>query len=158
MTNRTGIIERIYICPNKRDPVLRVETAELEADKGIAGDRYHAAASELVDNGQPAPENQLTLIAVEELDTFLANNDANIDYGDFRRSIITCGVDLNELVGKEFMVGDARCLGTELCEPCAFLASSVHRNVLPQLVHKAGIRAKVLSTATIETGDTIGLA
>ena len=89
------------------------------------------------------------------MDTFLARNNAEIDYGDFRRNIITSGVDLNALVGKEFLLGNVLCKGTELCEPCAFLAATVHRAVLPELINKGGLRATVLSDGEIGAGSEI---
>jgi len=155
MTSATGKIERIYIATNKKEPVQQIERASLEAGKGIVGDRYHALSEASLASGKPGKENHLSLIAREELDDFLTRHDSDLDYGDFRRSIITSGIDLNSLVGKKFKLGTALCLGAELCEPCAFLASSVHRSVLPELVHKSGLRAVIVNDGEIQTGDSI---
>lgn len=155
MASETGKIEKIYISANKRDPVQQIEHASLQAGKGIVGDRYHANSEALIANGKPVPDNHLSLIAKEELDGFLARHDSNLDYGDFRRNIITSGIDLNSLVGMQFKLGDALCVGAELCEPCSYLASSVHRSVLPELVHKAGLRAVIIKDGEIQTGDSI---
>ena len=150
-----GKIERIYIASESRGAVKQLLSATLEAGKGIIGDRYHSKAEQLIAAGKLIPDKHLTLIAKEELDEFLSNHDANIDYGDFRRSIITSGVDLNALVDKEFSIGEAVCMGVQLCEPCAFLAASVHRAVLPDLVHKAGLRAIIVTGGNIKAGDEI---
>ncbi len=148
-------VYKIYIAADKRDPVVSIEEAILERGKGIVGDRYHAQAELALAKGKQAPENQLTLISKEVLDEFIAEHEATQDYGDFRRSVITTGIDLNALVGKDFLVGDARCRGVELCEPCAYLAASVNKAVLPGLVHKGGLRAVVLESGKVRPGTNI---
>lgn len=151
----TGKVERIYLAEESRGAVTRVDSAALEENRGIVGDRYHARALASSENGNGAAIKNITLIAREELDSFLANNNSNIDYGDFRRNIITSGIDPNSLLGKKFSIGDVLCIGTELSEPCAFLAATVHPAVLPELVNKGGLRATVLSDGEIETGSEI---
>lgn len=153
----SGEIESIYIAINKRERVIQVDSAVLEAGTGIIGDRYHARSEQLISEGNPTKNNHLTLIEKEKLDEFLQANSATQDYGDFRRNIVTSGIDLNALVGKKFRVGETVCEGFELCEPCAFLAESVHRAVLPDLVHKAGLRAKIIEGGNISTGDEIAI-
>lgn len=151
-----GQVEKIYIALESRGKVLEIEEAELEEGKGILGDRYHSKAEQLISEGKTVPDNHISLVAKEELEAFLMTHDSELGFGDFRRSIITSGIDLNSLVGKRFKVGDAVCYGFELCEPCAYLASSVHRAVLPGLVHKGGLRATVISSGTISSGSEVG--
>ncbi len=153
----TGTVEEIYIAPNKRDTVQRVSSAMLQAGRGIVGDRYHRKSEKLIDLGSVVPDNHVTLIAKEELDVFLGNHENDLCSGDFRRNIITSGIDLNALVGKEFSVGAALCRGVELCEPCAPLAGLVHSAVLPELVHKAGLRAVIVEDGEVEVGAGITL-
>lgn len=154
----SGKVERIYIARERRDVVTLVAKAELVANRGIIEDRYHSRSAESLEPDTAAPIKNISLISREVLDGFLANNDAEIDYGDFRRNIITSGIDLNSLVGKEFLLGSALCKGTELCEPCAFLAATVHRAVLPELVLKGGLRATILSDGKIEAGSEIKIS
>lgn len=153
-----GQVEKIFIALESRGNVLEIENAELEESKGILGDRYHSKAEQLISEGKEVPDNHISFIAKEELDAFLKANNSDLDYSDFRRSVITSGIDLNSLVGKKFKVGDAVCFGAELCEPCAFLAATVHRQVLPELVEKAGLRATVISSGSITAGSPIGEA
>ncbi|MFK7864801.1 MAG: MOSC domain-containing protein [Pseudohongiellaceae bacterium] len=150
-----GQVEKIFIALESRGAVLEIENAELEAGKGILGDRYHSRAEQLIAEGKKVPDNHISFIAKEELDAFLKTNNSDLNLSDFRRSVITTGVDLNSLVGKEFTVGDALCYGAELCEPCAFLAATVHRKVLPELVEKGGLRATVIRDGSITAGSKI---
>ena len=150
-----GKVEEIHIAPQRSNTVQQVDQANLEAGKGIVGDRYHEMARMLMSQNKSIPDNHVTLIAREELDVFLANHQSELKYRDFRRNIVTSGIDLNQLVGKNFKVGEALCHGMELCEPCAMLARTVHSAVLPELVHKAGLRATILSDGNVKVGNPI---
>ena len=152
-----GTLEHIYLVAEKRGETETREKIELEAGLGIVGDRYHTYAKSCLAVEDPVPENHLSLIDKSVLDDFLANQakDSGLEYADFRRSLITSGVDLNALVDKEFMVGTARCRGIELCEPCAFLAATVHRGVLPGLVNRGGLRAIIIKSGSAEIGSAV---
>ena len=153
----TGTLEHIYLVAEKRGETEAREKIELEAGLGIVGDRYHTYAKSCLAAEDPVPENHLSLIDKSVLDDFLANQakGSGLEYADFRRSLITSGVDLNALVDKEFMVGTARCRGIELCEPCAFLAATVHRGVLPSLVNRGGLRAIIIKSGNAEIGSAV---
>jgi MOSC domain-containing protein YiiM len=151
----SGTVENIYITKIRREQPQPIESAQLEAGKGIAGDRYHERSLELLAAGNDVQANHLSLISKDELDAFLAHNDTQIDYGNFRRNVLTTSIDLHGLIGKKFKLGGALCQGVEDCEPCAFLAATVHRAVLPELKKKAGLRAIILEDGEVNIGDTI---
>jgi len=150
-----GQVENIYITPVRREKPQAEALVQLEAGKGIKGDRYHARSEALIAAGDAVQSNHISLIAKEELDTFLERNEATIDYGDFRRNVVTSGIDLYGLIGKQFRLGEALCQGVEDCAPCAFLAAAVHRAVLPELEKKAGLRAIILEGGELKAGDAI---
>ncbi|MFB0988319.1 MAG: hypothetical protein QMC69_03515, partial [Gammaproteobacteria bacterium] len=124
-------VENIFITKMRREQPHEIEAAKLEAGKGIIGDRYHERALEFLAVGDQVPSNHISVISKEELAGFLERNNAEIDYADFRRNVLTSGIDLRELIGRQFKLGSALCQGIEDCDPCAFLAATVHRSVLP---------------------------
>jgi len=65
--------------------------------------------------------------------------------------VITCGVELESLIGRKFSIGSARFLGIERCEPCSHLASTVCTRVLPHLV-PTGLREAFLVSGSLQTG------
>ena len=134
--------------------VLKVE---LIAGKGILGDRYFSSvgtfSAKLED--RKAADWEVTLIETEEVERFNAAHGSDFSYGDFRRNIATHGIRLNPLVGQQFYVGEALLEGIRLCEPCATLASIVTKSVLPDLVGRGGLRARILNSGEISVGDTI---
>ena len=71
-----------------------------------------------------------------------------------RRQVVTRGVRLNDLVGREFRVGTVACRGVRLCEPCEHLErlTGVPKR---SLVHRGGLRVDALSDGEIAVGDEI---
>ena len=149
-----GRIDYIYLAREKRQAVERVDKATLEAGKGMVGDRYYRLAEAHLKK-LPVMENHISLVEREALDKFLSAHSLTNDYGEFRRSIITSGVNLNALVGKRFELGSAQLFGVELCAPCAYLASIIHPAALPDLELSAGLRATVIRSGEIQLGDTL---
>ncbi len=150
-------VENIFITKTRREQPHEIEAAKLEAGKGIVGDRYHERALEFLAVGDQVPSNHISVISKEELAGFLERNNAEIDYADFRRNVLTSGIDLRELIGRQFKLGSALCQGIEDCDPCVFLAATVHRSVLPEMKEKAGLRAIILEDGDLKVGDTITL-
>jgi len=155
--NMSATVENIFITKTRREQPYEIEAAKLEAGKGIVGDRYHERALEFLAVGDQVPSNHISVISKEELAGFLERNNAEIDYADFRRNVLTSGIDLRELIGRQFKLGSALCQGIEDCDPCVFLAATVHRSVLPEMKEKAGLRAIILEDGDLKIGDTITL-
>ncbi len=150
-----GKVERVYIAASKRQAVESIDSAELEAGKGIVGDRYHTLALQYLEKGMTVPDNHISFIDKDKIDEFVDRHSLEADYGDFRRSVITRGIDLNALVGKHFKAGDALCYGVELCEPCSQLARIIHKAVLPEMAETAGLRAIIVESGGLKPGDSI---
>ena len=137
--------------------MLPKQEAVLEARRGLVGDRYYLGTGTFSEKLKGTPDVQLTLIALEEIEGFNERHGLDLGPGDFRRNVVTRGIELNELVGHQFNIGVTVLEGIRLCEPCAHLAGRVHPQVLPGLVHRAGLRAAVLSGGTIRAGDAVTL-
>ncbi len=99
------------------------------------------------------PGSALTLIEAEVCDSF----DPPLVPNEHRRNIVTRGIALNGLVGREFTVGSVRCLGRRLCEPCTVVNGYASRPVLRELVHRGGLRADILEDGEISIGDELGV-
>ena len=72
-----------------------------------------------------------------------------------RRNVVTRGVPLNHLVGKEFEIGGIRIRGIRLCEPCSHLQKLTDREVIKGLRHRGGLRAQILSEGLLRKGDPV---
>ena len=147
----------IHIAKSGASTPQKMEVAELVAGKGIVGDRYYNETGTFSKKLAGLPDKELTLIESEEIDSFNKEFGFNFTYGDFRRNIVTQGIRLNHLAGKEFMLGDIRLKGIRLCEPCAHLANLLVSEIMPSLVHKTGLRAQIITSGSISVGECIAI-
>jgi MOSC domain-containing protein YiiM len=98
----------------------------------------------------------VTLIEIEAIEALERDYGVKLSPGDARRNIVTRGVALNHLVGKEFRVGEVVLRGIRLCEPCQHLVQLTgQEKVLPGLVHRGGLRAQVVKGGVIRVGDAV---
>ena len=143
-----GRIEAIYITAVSEAPMLALESVNAITGCGLEGDRYCIA-----EPGENSFEN-LTLIEQEAYD-HLATIDLELPTNALRRNLLTSGIELNPLVGKEFMVGEVRCLGTELADPCNYIQGRTLPGVLKAMVGRGGLRCQILGGGTISVGDLV---
>lgn len=147
------MIHTIFIAEHSLGKQVQVDKIELITGKGIVGDRNFDRAQ--------WPGQNITFIEIEEIEAFNNNYQQRIQLADTRRNIITQGIRLNDLVGKEFSIGNVRFKGVELCEPCATLGKLLGndtlaaKDVVKAFVHKSGLRADVLSDGEIQYGMSI---
>jgi MOSC domain-containing protein YiiM len=58
-------------------------------------------------------------------------------------------------VGRKFRVGEVLLEGVRLCEPCGHLESLTQVGVREGLIHRGGLRARIVTEGTIRIGDRI---
>ncbi len=141
---------KLGIAANNNQPIKEVNSIEVLANKGIVGDRHFHDFND--------PYNQLSLIESESIDEYNFKFGLNIPYIDFRRNIVTKGIQLNDLIGKKLKVGNVELEGIELCRPCRHLTEMLdQKNVLKEFMRKGGLRCQILSSSEITIGDKINL-
>jgi MOSC domain-containing protein YiiM len=146
----SGKIEAIYIAAAHGEQPHAVEFAVGRAGMGLEGDRNFADAD-------PGSCN-ITLIEAEVFDRQRDEHGLDLEPGDSRRQVLVRGVDLGELIGRRFMVGELECEGEERCEPCSHLVSMVGTPVVLKGLLHSGLRARILNDATIRVGDEVQLS
>jgi MOSC domain-containing protein YiiM len=151
--NLSGRVAGIYITPNKGQPTISMEQVHAIPGKGIEGDRYFNLT--VNPKGQPDPGRQITLFEMEVVEFLQENEGIPIKPEQTRRNIATRGIALNQLVGRDFYVGDIHLRGVRLCEPCQYLADLTDTRVLSAMVHQGGLRADILSEGIIHLNDRI---
>jgi MOSC domain len=144
----TGTVETICLAASAGEPARPRQTARALAGRGLEGDR-HVTGAGTFPSGLPG--SALTLIEAEVCESF----DPPLTPSEHRRNVVTRGVELNGLVGREFSVGRVRCRGMRLCEPCTVVQRYASRPVLRQLVHRGGLRADILEDGEIAVGDEL---
>lgn len=143
-----GIVEQIWVAPLAGASALPLETARARAGEGLEGDR-HTTGKGTFPSGLPG--SALTLIEAEVCESL----NPPLRGDEHRRNLVTRGIDLNGLVGHKFTVGETRCRGMRLCEPCTVIDRYASRPVLRALVHRGGLRADILGDGELRVGDRI---
>ena len=143
-------VYKIGITINNNQPINEVNSINVLADQGIVGDRHFNEFND--------PYNQLSLIESENIDYYNIKYGLNISYIDFRRNIVTKGIQLNDLVGKKILVGDVELEGIDLCRPCKHLSETLgQENIIKEFLRRGGLRCKILTSSCIRVGDKISI-
>jgi MOSC domain-containing protein YiiM len=150
-----GIVESIHIASAPKEPMEARDQAVAIPGVGLEGDRY---ALKLGTFYKPEPDRELTLIEAEAVEALRRDYQVELAAGDARRNIVTSGVPLNHLVGREFRIGDVRIRGLRLSEPCEHLQKVTGKQLVKGLCHRGGLRAQILTRGTIRVGDPVTLS
>jgi MOSC domain-containing protein YiiM len=149
-----GRVESIHIAAAAESAMVGVTEIQALAGVGLAGDRYTKGTGTY--SAKPKPSRQITLIEAEAIEALERELGLVLTAGETRRNVITRGVALNHLVGRDFTVGEVRLRGHELCEPCSGLARRTGKpQILPGLSHRGGLRAEILEGGILRVGDPV---
>ena len=143
-----GKIEAINITNISEDNTFYVNQAILEKGKGIVNDRYYGNFKE--------KKEQVTLINLEEINSFNNKNKQNIDAKNFRRNIIVSGIDLNKFINKKIKINNVTLKIHEICQPCKYLQDRLKiPGLVKMLINKSGVRAEILTSGSLSVDDVI---
>jgi MOSC domain-containing protein YiiM len=116
-----------------------IETPEIEcvAGRGIRGDRYFDFKDDY--------KGQITFFSLEVFGELCSAMQLQARSPALaRRNVITRGVDLKELIGKQFALQGLSFLGTEECRPCYWMDRAFAAGTQEFLKGRGGLRAKIL--------------
>lgn len=151
-----GRVESIHLAAAAEASMRAVAEVVALAGAGLEGDRYATRTGSF--SAKPKPGRQITLIEAEAIEALERELGMTLVPGETRRNLVTRGVTLNHLVGREFTVGAVRLRGWELCEPCGDLARMTGKpQILSGLIHRGGLRAEILEGGVIRVGDPVRL-
>ena len=139
---------KIGITEMNNKSINEVDSIKVVLNKGILGDRHYKDFND--------PYCQLSLIEAENIDYYNLKYGLNISYVNFRRNIVTKGVQLNNLVGKKFSIGNVKVEGIDLCIHCRHLTEVLNQsNIIKEFLRRGGLRCQILSSSEIHVGDEI---
>ena len=143
-----GKVSEIGISENKSNKIVNVDDVEAIKGKGLVGEKHFKE-----DNNKRC---QITLIEIECINHYNKITGTTIPAINFLRNIITEGIQLNVLVGKEFYIGAVKVKAHDLCRPCKNLQESIQqKNTVKELLHTGGLRCEILSSGKICVNDQI---
>jgi MOSC domain-containing protein YiiM len=148
-----GEVVSIFVAEKAGMPMALRQEAKAIAGRGLEGDRYFDKTGHW--SNTEGEGREITLVEVEAIEALAREKKIEIAPGKVRRNVVTRGVPLNHLVGREFHVGGARLVGIRLCEPCQYLEGLTVKGLLAGLIHRGGLRANVVSSGPIRIGDPV---
>ncbi len=148
----------IFVAPTAGAPMQARSAVEAIAGAGLQGDRYSTAAGKYSGTGRGARD--VTLIEREAIDAVRTEDGGvPVTEAETRRNLVTEGVALNHLVGREFRVGAVRLRGVKLAEPCVYLEQLTgHAGVRAAFVHRGGLRAEILDDGELRIGNAVEIS
>ena len=143
-----GKILEIGISNSKGNKIKKVNIVQSLKGKGLLDDRKF--------KNNNSKESQITLVEIENINYFNNISKTNIAPLNFRRNIITENIRLNDLVGKEFIIGNVKLKGHDLCRPCKYLQDKLRQNnFVKEFLRRGGLRCEILISGKIYVGDII---
>ena len=143
-----SFIVNICIASESGKKMEEINSIKVIANKGIVNDRYFKENND--------KNIQITLIESENVDYYNKISGNNLIPTDFRRNVITKGISLNELVGKEILLGEVKLKVHDLCEPCRYLQELLgEKNLVKKLLNRGGLRCELLTNGNININDLI---
>ena len=141
-------VYKLGVSNKNNQQINEVNSIDVLANQGVVGDRHFQEFND--------PYNQLSLIESENIDYYNIKYWLNIPYLDFRRNVVTKGIQLNDLIGKKILVGNVELEGIDLCRPCRHLTEVLGQDsILKEFLRRGGLRCQVLSSSNIKIGDKI---
>ncbi|MFD5560701.1 MOSC domain-containing protein [Kitasatospora griseola] len=151
-----GTAVSLHLAPAHGAPLVEVREAVAVTGRGLEGDRYFQDRAGDAPRGRASRGCEISLLDIDALTALEREHRIHLTHSEARRNVVCRGVPLTELVGLEFTVGDrVRLLGIALSEPCARLEQLTSPGVLRGLVHRGGLRARILEGGLLRTGDPI---
>lgn len=144
-----GTVLAICIAPTAGAPMRLVDEVLALAGLGLQGDRYASGDGSF--NRGKAGNRQVTLVN----GAFFPGS--GYAYEESRRNIVTSGVELMWLIGREFQVGEARFRGVRYCDPCLRPGKLLGKTTpFKDAFHdRGGLVAEILGSGLIKVGGPI---
>ena len=143
-----GKVLKIGISENKSSKIVSVNEVEAIKGKGLIGEKHFKEENK--------KRSQITIIEIENINHYNKITGTKIPAINFLRNIVTQGIRLNVLIGKEFFIGKVKVKAHDLCRPCKNLQEFLQqKNTVKELLHTGGLRCEILSSGKIFINDQI---
>jgi len=146
----SGTIEAIFTATEEGGAMQSRDSAELVTGVGIDGDRYALGSGRFSD--PKYADQQLTLVEAEVAER------VGLSPAQTRRNLVTRGIVLEELIGREFRIGETVIRGIRPCDPCSYLEGLTRPGLVRDMANKGGLRAEILKGGAVRVGDGIVVA
>jgi len=132
----------------KGGSIKEMKSVEAIKGKGLFNDR------KFKENNNK--KSQLTLIEIENINYYNKISNSSIKPLNFRRNVITEGIELNKLINRDFLIGNVKARGHDLCRPCKYLEELLgQESFVKKLILRGGLRCEILTSGKVYVNDII---
>ncbi len=124
-------------------PTYELKSVDLEPNRGIIGDRFENS------------KYPLTFINEEVMREVCKEQNLKYKPSLFRRNIVLSGINLQQLIGKQFSINGLRFEGIETCAPCTWMNAVMKKGAYQLMSRRGGLRVKVIEKGTLSLGNNI---
>ena len=141
------VVTAIHIAPASRLPMRAAESVQVEAGRGIVGDRYHGTK-----------HRHVTVQSQTALDAATEDLGSPVEPGGTRRNITISHGDVPTTPGQRLRIGAVDLEVVRVAAPCKLLDDVIGSGARTALRGRAGSVCRALSTGSIAVGDPVRLA
>lgn len=123
-------------------PTISHPSLSFEEERGIKDDRFEESLY------------PVTFFSLEVAEAIEKAFNRSIEIELYRRNITISGINLCELIGKQFAVGEVVFEGMAHCNPCTWMDAVIEKGTYRQMKGRGGLRAKVISGGKLALGKT----
>lgn len=160
MSTELAVVEHIFIAPQSGAPMQAVQSVRAVEGQGLEGDRYNTQEGRY---SHRTDEGRTWWVSLMDMTLLGAGNDERwsrclplFTVAETRRNILTRGIDLTSLIGKDFLIGEAVLRGAENCHPCRVPSQlSGKDGFQDDFTGRGGIRAGVIQSGQLGVGSLI---
>ena len=169
MERELGRLVEIFISPSKGEPMQSEKSLMAIAGFGLAGDRYaEGKGAYSGSKTMPDDDRQVSLIslqAIYQANRILVEVGKTFSPKETRRNLLLdiTSEDLNNLVGKRFLLGEVEMEGASLCDPCTRPGLVLGRETKDAkafeeaFAGRGGLRARIITGGVLTVLDELRL-
>ena len=139
-------VSALHVAKATRLPMRSVETVEVEAGRGIVGDRYHGTK-----------HRHVTVQSQDALDEATAHHGSTVEPGLTRRNVTVSDGVVPRDPGARIRIGEVLLEVVRVAAPCKLLDDTIGPGAQEALRRRAGSVCRVLEGGTVRLGDPVEL-
>ena len=139
-------VSALHVAKATRLPMRSVDAVEVEAGRGIVGDRYHGTK-----------HRHVTVQSQDALDEATAHHGSPVEAGLTRRNLTVSDGVVPRDPGARIRIGDVLLEVVRVAAPCKLLDDTIGPGAQEALRRRAGSVCRVLEGGTIRLGDEVDL-
>ncbi|MFC5063291.1 MOSC domain-containing protein [Actinomycetospora atypica] len=137
-------VAALHVAPERKAPMVAVDHIDVEAGKGVVGDRYFGTR-----------HRHVSVQSLEELAEAAAARGAPVPASDTRRTVTLDAGRVPTTPGDRLTIGDVELEVVRRAAPCRVMETSVGPGAARAMHDRGGAVFRVLTSGTISVGDEV---